>query len=62
MLAGTLTLDVDGEEHRVVAGGAVMFDADRPHRYVNAHKRVVDLVLVVIQPPTLDPTSASHPG
>jgi transcriptional regulator with XRE-family HTH domain len=61
VLSGTLTLDVDGEEHLVVAGGAVMFDADRAHRYINAHQRAVDLVLVVIQPPTLDPATASHP-
>ena len=62
VLSGTLTLDVDGNQHEVVAGGAVMFDADRPHRYLNAHRRLVDLVLVVIQPPTLDPSNASHPS
>jgi transcriptional regulator with XRE-family HTH domain len=62
VLAGTLTLEVDGEEHRVETGGAVMFDADRPHRYRNAHKRALDLVLVVVQPPTLDPGTASHPS
>lgn len=62
VLAGTLTLEVDGEEHRVEAGGAVMFDADRPHRYRNTHKRPLDLVLVVVQPPTLDPGTASHPS
>ena len=62
VLSGTLTLEVDGEEHRVESGGAVMFDADRPHRYRNTHKRALDLVLVVVQPPTLDPGTASHPG
>lgn len=62
VLAGTLTLDVDGEEHQVQAGGAVLFDADRPHRYRNAHKRALDLVLVVVQPPLLDPGTASHPS
>ena len=62
VLAGTLTLDVDGQEHRVEAGGAVLFDADRPHRYRNAHKRALDLVLVVVQPPSLDPAAASHPS
>lgn len=61
VLSGTLTLDVDGEEHEVVAGGAVLFDADRAHRYVNARKRPLDLVLVVVQPPTVE-GSASHPG
>ena len=62
VLAGTLTLDVDGEEHRVETGGAVLFDADRPHRYRNAHKRPLDLVLVVVQPPIVDPGSVSHPS
>ena len=62
VLAGTLTLEVDGEEHRVEAGGAVLFDADRPHRYRNTHKRPLDLVLVVVQPPVVEPGSASHPS
>jgi transcriptional regulator with XRE-family HTH domain len=62
VLSGTLTLAVDGEEHRVEAGGAVLFDADRPHRYRNAHKRALDLVLVVVQPPMVEPGSASHPS
>src|SRR6478735_11319002 len=60
VLAGTLTLEVDGEEHRVKTGGAVLFDADRPHRYRNAHKRALDLILVVVQPPAVEPGSASH--
>lgn len=62
VLSGTLTLEVDGEEHRVETGGAVLFDADRPHRYRNAHKRALDLVLVVVQPPAVEPGSASHPS
>lgn len=62
VLSGTLTLDVDGDIHPVAAGGAVLFEADRPHRYVNAHRRAVDLVLVVVQPPAVDPGAASHPG
>jgi transcriptional regulator with XRE-family HTH domain len=62
VLAGTLTLVVGEEEHRVESGGAVLFDADRAHRYVNAHKRPLDLVLVVVQPPVAELGSASHPG
>ena len=62
VLAGTLTLEVGGTEHRIEAGGAVLFDADRPHRYVNAHKRALDLILVVVQPPIAEPGTASHPG
>lgn len=62
VLAGTLTLEVGDEAHEVPAGGAVIFEADRPHRYRNAHKRPLDLVLVVVQPPGLDAGAASHPG
>jgi transcriptional regulator with XRE-family HTH domain len=62
VLSGTLTLTVDGEDHRVETGGAVLFDADRPHRYRNTHKRALDLVLVVVQPPLAEPGSASHPS
>lgn len=62
VLAGTLTLDVDGDEHQVANGGAVLFEADRPHRYINAHKRALDLVLVVVQPAAAEHGAASHPG
>ena len=62
VLAGTLTLAVGDDEHRVPQGGAVLFDADRPHRYRNTHKRALDMILVVVQPPVLDPGAASHPS
>jgi transcriptional regulator with XRE-family HTH domain len=61
VLAGTLTLVVGEEEHEISAGGAVLFDADRSHRYVNAHRRALDMVLVVVQPPTHEPGAVSHP-
>lgn len=62
VLSGTLTLEVGGDQHVVAQGGAVLFDADRPHRYLNAHKRALDLVLVVVQPPTAELGPASHPS
>jgi len=62
VLSGTLTIEVDGSVHTVRAGGAVLFDADRPHTYRNEHRRPLDLVLVVVQPPTGDPALPSHPG
>lgn len=62
VLAGTLTLEVGDEVHQVGQGGAVLFEANHAHRYVNAHKRPLDLVLVVVQPPVLDPAAVSHPG
>ena len=61
VLAGTLTLEVSGESHRIGSGGAVIFDANRDHSYVNDHKRALDLILVVVQPPVLDPGAVSHP-
>ncbi len=60
--SGTLTLHVGDEVHQVAAGGAVLFDAHLPHSYVNAHRRALDLVLVVVQPPAADPAVASHPA
>ncbi|WCO66862.1 XRE family transcriptional regulator [Iamia majanohamensis] len=62
VLAGTLTLEVDDEPFVVRAGGAVLFDGDRPHAYRNAHKRPLDTVLVVIQPTTHDDPPPSHAG
>ncbi len=59
---GTLTLQVADDVHQVPHGGAVLFDADRPHSYINAHKRPLEITLVVVQPPVLDLGSASHPG
>jgi len=47
---GTLTLEVDGVAHTVVAGGAALFHADRPHAYRNERRRAVRFVLMVIQP------------
>jgi transcriptional regulator with XRE-family HTH domain len=47
---GTLTLEVEGVRHTVVAGGAAMFHADRPHAYGNERRRPVRFVMLVIQP------------
>ncbi len=61
VLAGTLTLEVGEEVRQVAHGGAVTFDASHPHSYVNAHRRPLDLVLVVVQPPVLEAGLVSHP-
>lgn len=61
VLSGTLTLDVGEDAHEVRAGGAVLFDADGPHRYRNEHKRALDVVLVVVQPASGDRSQPSHP-
>lgn len=61
VLSGTLTLEVADEPHEVKAGGAVLFEADGPHVYRNAHKKPLDLVLVVVQPASVEPGTASHP-
>jgi transcriptional regulator with XRE-family HTH domain len=62
VLAGTLTLGVGDSDHVVATGGAVLFDADRPHRYRNLGPTALDLVLVVVQPPTPERGPASHPS
>ncbi|NLD78399.1 MAG: helix-turn-helix domain-containing protein [Acidimicrobiales bacterium] len=62
VLSGVLTLEVDDASHDVQPGGAVLFEADRPHAYVNTRRRTVDMVLVVVQPPVVEPGALSHPG
>jgi transcriptional regulator with XRE-family HTH domain len=47
---GTLTLEVDGLDHTVPAGGAALCHADRPHAYRNDRRRPVRFVMVVLQP------------
>jgi len=59
---GTLTLEVDGVEHTVSAGGAALFHADRPHAYRNDDERPLRLVMVVLQPDAdLDEWTAQRP-
>ena len=48
--------------HEVRAGGAVLFEADRPHTYRNRHKRTIEMVMVVVQPPDVERGAVSHPG
>lgn len=44
---GELEVEVDGDVHRLVAGDAIMFTADVPHRYVNAGSEEVVAYLVM---------------
>jgi uncharacterized cupin superfamily protein len=46
-LAGTVTLLIDGDEHRLSAGDAVTFDADLPHHFENREDKSADFVAVV---------------
>ena len=50
VISGALTVEVDGAPHRVPAGGAALFHADRPHAYGNEGRTAVSLVMVVLQP------------
>lgn len=61
VLSGTLTLEVAGERHDIAEGGAVLFDAERDHSYVNEEAADLDLILVVVQPAQLDLGAVSHP-
>ncbi|RJL32426.1 helix-turn-helix domain-containing protein [Bailinhaonella thermotolerans] len=51
VLAGELTLTVYGKSHVIGADGAVLFSADRQHRYANEGAGEVRFVMVVIEPP-----------
>ncbi len=48
---GTLTLSVDGVDHQVGPGAAVLFDADRPHGYINRGRKAVRFTMVASAPP-----------
>ncbi|HEX6420157.1 MAG TPA: XRE family transcriptional regulator [Acidimicrobiales bacterium] len=50
VLAGALTLAVDGADHVVPAGGAALFHADHAHAYRNDGDEPVVVVMVVVQP------------
>jgi transcriptional regulator with XRE-family HTH domain len=49
--AGSLTLMVAGERHRVDAGQCARFPASRPHRYSNEGTEPVRFTMVVVVPP-----------
>jgi transcriptional regulator with XRE-family HTH domain len=50
--AGSLTLTVAGERHRIDAGQCARFPASRPHRYSNEGTEPVRFTMVVVIPPT----------
>ncbi|GLW06063.1 transcriptional regulator [Microtetraspora sp. NBRC 13810] len=52
VLTGRLTLTVYGESHVVGADEAVVFSADRPHRYANEGDEELRLMMVVTEPMT----------
>ncbi len=51
VLAGTLTVEVDGERYSVEAKESVTFSSQSPHRYGNMHDVHVEFLLSV-SPPT----------
>ncbi|TMS00796.1 helix-turn-helix domain-containing protein [Nonomuraea basaltis] len=50
VLDGELTLTVYGKSHVIGKDDAVLFTADRPHRYANLGKEPLRLVMVVAEP------------
>jgi transcriptional regulator with XRE-family HTH domain len=50
VLAGTLTLRVDGAAHTAARGDTLFFRSDRPHRYENAGRVLLRFVMVTIEP------------
>jgi transcriptional regulator with XRE-family HTH domain len=47
VLAGTVTLVVDGEQHQLCKGDAVTFDADLSHHFENDSQEPAELLAVV---------------
>ncbi len=56
--AGTLTLQVDDDEHRIGTGESVAFRADRPHVYANRGRGALRFVMVVSLLPDTQPPDA----
>jgi transcriptional regulator with XRE-family HTH domain len=50
VLTGELTLSVYGKSHVIRKDEAVLFTADRPHRYANEGEEEVRFVMVVTEP------------
>ncbi|MFC4007941.1 helix-turn-helix domain-containing protein [Nonomuraea purpurea] len=50
VLDGELTLTVYGKSHRITKDDAVLFTADRPHRYANMGDEELRFVMVVAEP------------
>src|SRR3954447_16384385 len=51
VMAGELTLTVDGVEHRVPAGASVSFEANTPHTYGNDGDAPMEMIMDVSVPP-----------
>jgi transcriptional regulator with XRE-family HTH domain len=47
---GELTLSADGMQHKAGASDALMFQADRPHRYANEGSKRLRFLMVVSEP------------
>ncbi|RVX44208.1 XRE family transcriptional regulator [Nonomuraea polychroma] len=50
VLEGELTLSVYGKSHVIGKDDAVLFTADRPHRYANLGEKELRLIMVVAEP------------
>jgi len=53
VLAGELTLTVHGKSHAIGVDDAVLFTADRAHRYANEGREELRFVMVVAEPRAL---------
>lgn len=49
VIAGTLSLYVDGKAHRLNGGESLMFDSDRPYEYRNEEKRATKFIKTVVE-------------
>lgn len=50
VIRGALTAQIDGQEQIVLAGECLSFDANSPHRYVNASADDVDIIMSITPP------------
>ena len=50
VMSGQLTVEVDGDMHRLRSGDACYFDSRRPHRYLNEHDTAAVFLLSITPP------------
>ncbi len=50
VIRGALTAQIGGQDHIILAGECLSFDANTPHRYVNASLAVAEIIMSVTPP------------
>lgn len=50
VLTGSLTVQIGGKQHEIVAGESISFDSRSPHRYLNTSAALAEFIVAVTPP------------